>query len=175
MKILVSEIGAVPRETQCVVEPGPLNARLSHGVRDYQACEGVAVSFSYYRAGLDLFFEGDLHGKLVGNCARCAEEYPFELDRHFSFVLTPRAALSGSRELRADDVAQSTYEGEEIDLAPLMQEQVILSLPTRPLCRESCAGLCPRCGANLNRGPCGCREEGGDLRLAVLRKLRIER
>ena len=38
------------------------------------------------------------------------------------------------------------------------------------LCSEDCKGLCPRCGADLNLGPCSCKKEV-DPRLAVLAKL----
>jgi uncharacterized protein len=46
--------------------------------------------------------------------------------------------------------------GDRIDLAPLVTEALLLSLPLAPLCRDDCAGLCPTCGADLNAGPCGC-------------------
>ena len=49
-------------------------------------------------------------------------------------------------------------------------EQVLLELPMKALCRDDCRGLCPTCGADLNAGPCGCREEG-DERLAKLKSL----
>jgi uncharacterized protein len=68
-------------------------------------------------------------------------------------------------------MALSCYEGDTIDLTPLVHEQAILALPTRPLCGEGCRGLCPRCGANLNAGPCGCPAPPPDHRLAVLHGL----
>ena len=51
----------------------------------------------------------------------------------------------------------------------------MLALPTRPLCGEECRGLCPRCGANLNAGPCGCPASVTGGRLAVLQTLLRER
>src|SRR5207253_6272284 len=127
----------------------------------------------YYRAGLDVFFRGALHGHVLGTCSRCAEDYDFELDHPFAFVLAPRAAAGAeAAELSEDDLALSYYEGDEIDLTPLVHEQTILALPTRPLCGESCRGLCPRCGANLNAGACGCPAAPPDPRLAVLLTLR---
>ena len=53
------------------------------------------------------------------------------------------------------------YEGEEIDLSPLLRERLLLALPTLPLCRDDCRGLCARCGADLNAGPCGCAARRG--------------
>jgi uncharacterized protein len=43
-----------------------------------------------------------------------------------------------------------------VDLESLLREQIILMMPLKPLCVESCKGLCPQCGANLNRETCKC-------------------
>ena len=51
---------------------------------------------------------------------------------------------------------------EEIDLEQSLREQLILSLPYAPLCKENCRGLCSRCGADLNAGDCKCPPEPKD-------------
>jgi uncharacterized protein len=58
-----------------------------------------------------------------------------------------------------------------IDVAPLVAEALALGLPMKPLCGPDCRGLCPTCGKNLNEGPCACREEAPDPRLAGLRSV----
>ena len=63
----------------------------------------------------------------------------------------------------------------ELDGGSLLWEQYLLALPVKPLCDENCQGLCPRCGAPLRDGPCGCSEESGDPRLAVLKNLKVPR
>jgi uncharacterized protein len=76
-------------------------------------------------------------------------------------------------ELSDRDVVVGYYEGDRLDLGEVVREQVLLGLPLKPLCREDCHGLCPRCGKNRNAGACGCKpeEEAGDPRLEPLRKL----
>src|SRR5690242_12121747 len=176
MKIAVEDIKASPKELTYTEEVDDLNARLDRGVRDYRVPEGPSVDVQYYRAGLDVYFSGSLHGRIVGTCARCLEDYRFDLEQPFAFVLTPRAAaVTEPAKLSEDDTALSFYEGEEIDLTPLVHEQIIIALPTRPLCGETCRGLCPRCGANLNAGACGCPAAPPDPRLAVLHALRREK
>jgi uncharacterized protein len=44
----------------------------------------------------------------------------------------------------------------EVDLRPAVREELVLSVPRYVVCREDCRGLCPRCGKDLNAGPCGC-------------------
>src|SRR5712664_2484129 len=172
MKIALDDIKATPKKLAYTEGVDELNARLERGVHDYRVPRGLDVRVEYYRAGLDVFFHGSLHGDVLGTCARCLEEYAFGLDHPFVFVLTPRAAAGAeSAKLLADDLALSYYEGDEIDVTPLVHEQTILALPTRPLCDESCRGLCSRCGANLNAGPCDCQEVPADGRLAVLHAL----
>ena len=172
MKIAIDDIKASPKELSYTEDVDELNARLGRGVRDYRVPGGLNVDVGYYRTGLDVFFSGAVHGEVLGSCSRCLEEYSFRLDHPFAFVLTPRAATGTEpAELSADDLELSYYQGEEIDLTPLVHEQTILALPTRPLCGEDCRGLCPRCGANLNSGPCGCPAVSADARLAVLHTL----
>ena len=57
------------------------------------------------------------------------------------------------------------------DILPRVREAVILELPMRFLCSEDCKGLCPLCGANLNRGPCACGDREQDPRWEPLKKL----
>ena len=57
-----------------------------------------------------------------------------------------------------------------VDVGELARTAFILGMDTKTLCSEDCKGLCPRCGANLNEGLCGCKREI-DPRLAALAKL----
>ncbi|MBI5187527.1 MAG: DUF177 domain-containing protein, partial [Nitrospirae bacterium] len=63
------------------------------------------------------------------------------------------------------------YSGEELELLDLIKEQVMLNLPMKPLCSDSCKGICPQCGTDLNEGNCGCSREDIDPRLEVLKRL----
>jgi uncharacterized protein len=152
-----------------------LNELLVHGqVHDFDFPTPVAVRLDYYRAGQELVFQGHISGTVVGHCGRCLEDYTFPLDTDFTIVLVPKTQAPGPEvELHDDELDLSVYEGDEVDLAPLLREQVILALPTRPLCDENCKGLCDHCGVNLNIESCRCAAPTGDLRLAVLRNLKI--
>ena len=56
----------------------------------------------------------------------------------------------------------------KIGLEEIAEEQLYLNLPLKPICRESCKGLCPTCGTNRNLGACTCATEDVDPRLAPL-------
>ena len=49
-----------------------------------------------------------------------------------------------------------------------MEADLILSLPSKVLCREDCRGLCPHCGKDQNEGLCGCKPQAADPRLEAL-------
>ncbi len=80
--------------------------------------------------------------------------------------------VAGEHELHERDLGVLQVAGEELDTEPLLQEQLQLNIPMKPLCRPDCAGLCPECGADLNQGPCGCEQKKADPRWAALASLR---
>jgi uncharacterized protein len=80
--------------------------------------------------------------------------------------------LKAEIELTTDDVGFIFFQGEVIDTHQAIQEEVLAAVPLKPLCNSTCMGLCRRCGADLNEGPCGCEKDDIDLRLAILKNLR---
>lgn len=61
---------------------------------------------------------------------------------------------------------------DQIDLVPMVRENVLVALPIGPLCRPDCPGMCPQCGADLAAGACGCSVPTGDPRWSALDALR---
>lgn len=148
-----------------------INEECARGpVVDYQLRGPIAVDLTHYRAGSDLFLNGRIHCLVVGTCARCLEQYEFQVDFRLSRVFVPAQGRDGEED---EDAEIERYSGEEIDLSPVIREGVLLSLPTQPLCRGECRGLCPQCGANLNAAACQCSARRGDPRLAVLRSIKL--
>ena len=85
-------------------------------------------------------------------------------------VFEKTVALSG--ELQDED--QDEYliaEDRILDLDEPIREAVILEFPSKHLCKEDCKGLCPRCGKDLNEGPCACEKKEIDPRMAVFADL----
>ncbi|MBI5201306.1 MAG: DUF177 domain-containing protein [Elusimicrobia bacterium] len=65
----------------------------------------------------------------------------------------------GPVDVKAGEDLEETYPvGQDvIDLTESVRESLVLSIPSKALCREECAGLCAKCGANRNQGPCRCK------------------
>lgn len=96
-------------------------------------------------------------------CDRCGCEY----ERRLELPIEAKLAADESDE---DDPEVFPLEGDWLDLSDLLETCFILAMDQKSLCSESCAGLCSRCGKNLNDGPCDCKKEI-DPRLAVLEQL----
>jgi len=175
MKIQLHDILAVETPLDYPEPVEELNKTLGGSQGDYQFTEPLQVHVTFSRSQLDLFFDGEVRGRANATCGRCLESYALDVAQDFSIVLTPKTRLTGEIELAPGDLTQSFYEGSEIDLTPLVYEQILLALPTRPLCGEECRGLCPRCGINRNSGRCSCVVEAGDPRWSALRNLKIDR
>ena len=102
-----------------------------------------------------------LSGSSIGQCRRCLApvSQPFSLE--------------GSELFRPPtDVWEDGYALSDatLDLEPMARDLIALELPTSPLCRPDCKGLCARCGADLNEGPCDCPDET-DPRWSALKDL----
>ena len=175
MKVTLDQIKASPTPLRYHEEPGAFGARLHEGHSagdDFRFPSGLDADLEHYRAGLDVVFAGSLAGEAEGTCARCLEAYRFPVDQSMRVVLAPRATAGAETD---DDLGYGFFDGEEIDVTGLVVEHAILGLPTVPICREDCRGLCPQCGTNRNVRPCTCDVETGPRTggLAALASLKI--
>ena len=59
----------------------------------------------------------------------------------------------------------------DIDLAPMIREELLLAIPSYPVCEDTCAGLCPSCGARLGEEACSCPPPESDPRWSALTRL----
>ena len=96
-------------------------------------------------------------------CDRCGKAFVQEKDVPFTCMLAEELQNEENDEI-------VLLEDGMVDVGDLARTAFILDMDTKTLCSEDCKGLCPRCGANLNLGPCSCKKET-DPRLAVLAKL----
>jgi uncharacterized protein len=161
----------------------PRDASLPRDVAEPFRIEGVG----YQPAGSEeILLEGTITGAFELECARCLARYRHRLREPFRFVLEPAGlrtpaepeaaeALVRDGMCLADEFELGWYRGSEIQLDSVCLELISLALPVKPLCRDDCAGLCPRCGADRNEAPCSCSEAASSSPFAVLAALRGER
>lgn len=98
-------------------------------------------------------------------CARCAEPVSSTLEISFE------KDIASSGDVSADNDDYIIIEDKKVDLLPIVEEEIMLEMPSRTLCKEDCLGLCQKCGKNLNEGDCSCEKKEVDPRLAILKTL----
>ena len=122
----------------------------------------VAVKLHLEALNDGIVIDGELQVPWHGVCRRC-------------LVDTGGVQVSEVHELYQRVVTDpEAFEivGDQLDLRDVVRELVLLDVPSTPLCRPDCAGLCLTCGANLNEGPCECAGVPSDPRWSALDQLR---
>jgi uncharacterized protein len=162
----------------------PMRDALGAPEVDPEAGEGSA-DLDLYADGTHVFAAGNFKGHLTVACSRCINPVEIAIEEKLRVTFMPRHELP---EEEADEAAESPegpevaeedldvfpYDGDAVDLEPLLREQFVLAVPFAPLCAETCKGLCPQCGIDRNTGTCSC-EPPIDPRLAALKGLKIPR
>ena len=135
----------------------------------------VDVACAVRRMKENVFIEGSVTTAAEMPCSRCLETTRLSLQSPFHYTFAPTPSLPQEDvELSATDLDFAYYEEDVIDLDAAVFEQILLQIPFKPLCAESCRGLCPHCGANLNAARCDCRGEIPDERLAILKQFKAQ-
>ena len=122
------------------------------------------LSGTYVYDGKTFRVDAEAEASYETTCARCGkamvETLSFAFTEHFvrSIYKTPDDELY-------------PYEGEKLDLQEAFFDNLFLEMPMTTVCSESCKGLCPVCGADLNRGQCSCQTQKIDARLSALESL----
>lgn len=125
------------------------------------------------RTPKSIFARGWMQTRLAIECSRCLEdtEVPVTFDVDAEYF--PEIDIVTGQGLPApeDDLAFTIDANHELDLGEAVRQHLLLELPMQSICSETCQGLCPTCGANLNEEECACEPEPADERLAPLQQL----
>lgn len=157
LRKLFQEDGAIARH-ECELDFSGVELG---GAKPFCAPVRVQARLRGFAGSVELRFRAEYTMSMP--CDRCAETVVRDYAKEFSHTLV--------RESREDTGELITVPDERLDLDGLVLEDLLMDMPGQYLCREDCKGLCPSCGRDLNRGPCGCKESGTDPRLEVLRQL----
>jgi uncharacterized protein len=129
----------------------------------------VEVVATLEKTGKDLFLRVKAAAQGVWECDRCITEFRCPLSAHYVmyYVWEEEAAA----QFDPSEVQLIPAGVSAIDITEDLRQTLQLAVPLKRLCRESCKGLCPQCGKNLNDGPCGCTPLAPDGRWDKLREL----
>lgn len=179
MKIRVDDITEQPKllsfQESCEAFPllGDLQLR-----GESEFLSPILVELTVSREYGHIRVKGNVAARLRFACSRCLAPFDADISSLFTMFYTEGDSIASGEdevELAEEDLVSVSYEGDEIDFAPEIAEQVIMELPLKPLCSDGCQGLCAVCGADLNEGDCGCERATFNLKFSALKNFKVEK
>jgi len=166
LQVDLRELNRGPVETRAELAP---DDSLFAGL-GFTLAEPVNVSGRLQATGERRYYwNGRLRTVVNAECRRCLKD-----------LTLPVAAEVGALFSQEDDAEDDpdAYplppDADVVDLTPAVREELVLAAPQFVECRPDCKGLCPRCGQDLNLGPCDC-DTATDPRWAALEPLKGKR
>ncbi|MFC1899111.1 DUF177 domain-containing protein [Chloroflexota bacterium] len=153
-------------------------------IRKYELSETVNVNggaglvrgeITMVRTNRSILIKGGLDAEIEFKCGRCLNLFQCHLPLEIEEEYFPVADVdSGAPLAEPDEPGSFTIdEYHIIDLDEVLRQYTLIAAPMKPLCSEDCAGLCFRCGHNLNQGACQCLSQEIDSRWSALEKLAL--
>ena len=160
MPRLIMELSAIPHEgiSQRFTSTGS-----ALEIIDTELCvtQPVEIDCQFYKVDQEVVVQGGLHSAVHLTCSRCAEEFEQPLRVALDAVYLPMQPISSERakELESGEADVYAYAEPLVDIAEMVRDKLMLSIPLQPHCRVGYKGLCPSCGVNRNTISCQCAEE----------------
>lgn len=174
MQVRFDQIPDEGLELDSTIEPA---AFVLEEDRDHiRMLEDVHFKGKIAKSGTDAYLTGCVSVLVELSCSRCLDKFAFPLQCQVEVHYIRRPdSLAEEVELGREELDETVYEGEEIDIVPEIRDHLLLALPLKPLCKEDCSGMCPSCGANLNFERCECAEERENHPFGVLKGWKAQR
>jgi uncharacterized protein len=123
------------------------------------------------RVGEEIWIRGRISARLSFVCSRCLTPFEFPVDSKFDLVYMPEEMAAWKDELNEEDLDKMFYSDRNIDLRSVILEQLNLTFPPKPLCSETCEGICAVCGELIRDGKCSCLVKESNPRFEKLKFL----
>ena len=129
--------------------------RLLVGDAEFWLLEPARFAVTLTNTGSGIVVTGAVSARATTECSRCLE--PFEL-----LITGEVEGFYVQHGLETDVPEEQEVElifpDNTIDLAPALLAALTVEAPFAPVHDESCAGLCPLCGCDLNVEHCDCHD-----------------
>jgi uncharacterized protein len=147
------------------------------------------VKLQFSKQGENILVHGSAGCTVEGECAACLEPMSIELQPKIGLILFKKVPGTDDAEALDEEVGASDdeeedttpdegageYDGKVVDWGSIVREQLLLSLPMAPRCKDDCKGLCPSCGIDRNYATCDCQTDRIDPRWEKLRLVKLSK
>ena len=131
--------------------------------------EPAHVDAMIKKAGEEIFIKGKITTCVSFICSRCLVPFKYPIDSRFDLIYIPEEAGIMKEKLEQEDMNKSYYHSRKINVDEIVLEQLNLTFPVKPVCSESCQGICANCGNLIQEGRCSCVKSESDPRLGKLK------
>jgi uncharacterized protein len=128
--------------------------------------EPLKFSGTLSKEGDILLLEGRVNTLLELTCSRCLSKYSYAVN---IAIIEKFTNTNNGKENKDDEVI--FIDSNIVDITEIIENNIILILPIKRLCKDNCKGLCQQCGTNLNNSKCQCKSDDIDSRLAKLKDM----
>jgi len=130
-------------------------------------------------AGDAIEVSGRLDSAVTLSCGRCLAPVASRVEIDILLCYSSKGEPGGSQEedieIGSEELGLIFYAGQEINLRPDLEQEIIMALPQHVLCKDNCQGLCPVCGGNLNQKSCACEKPVFHAGLEALKDFKINK
>lgn len=170
MRIRVSDIKDEGLHIETHMNPKWLDniPELWSGKENTRLVSDIDIDLELTRVLREISVIGKISFSIEAPCSRCLETVRQDFMPEIRFLVSPSYKISDE-----EDLNHEIYSGDEVNLSNYLREQIAMTLPVKVICSDDCKGLCPNCGANLNKEMCDCDKDWIDPRFAALKKLKI--
>lgn len=158
--INVIELLRWPGTTKNVVASLPIDDLEFNDARVVDVPIEVSLTLESLSNGITV--HGTASATWSGQCRRCVKP----------LIVPMTVEISELYQRELEDPDAYAIENDQINLLPMVRENILLAIPLGPLCQPDCPGLCPQCGIDLSEGACDCQISTQDPRWGALDALR---
>lgn len=138
--------------------------------------EPAGIDIELVKSGEKVEVSGSVSTAVELTCSRCLQKFRFAVEARHELRYLPSREREEEENVRLkrDELSVIYYTDPVINLYEDIRQTVHLVIPFKPVCSDDCRGLCPSCGADLNKAGCGCGSSGENPQFAKLKQLRKE-
>ncbi|MCH9031673.1 MAG: DUF177 domain-containing protein [candidate division Zixibacteria bacterium] len=146
-------------------------SEISFKIEGVTFTDGISADLNMSRADEMYIISGSCGVNAKMDCVRCLEPAKVTLSGNIS-VLAGQRGAGGMSQLEGEEDLIIIGDNEVLEMDDPIRQALISSIPMKPLCDESCLGLCQHCGVNRNQFHCDCESRRDDPRWEALNDLK---
>ena len=167
--MLVNLTDVFTSEGKVVEKAIPLEMTEFHSkAGDFQITDKSLVQLTMSNLGVGkALVEGTASVTLLMACDRCLEDVSVAMNLEF----TRELSSADIQDSTIDDENQDVIEDGQLNIETLVNNEILINMPDKVLCKDDFKGICKQCGQNLNKGECGCDDFVPDPRMAAIKDI----